>query len=607
MDNLVRDILDALRGGKQLDAAALDKIIRAHSKRVGDGRRVFAKKHVLAHYLAVKREQGELWNSWNVDEALDALFMTTMKMKPRRTASGVATITVITKPWSCAGTCIYCPCDVRMPKSYLHDEPACQRAERNWFDPYLQVATRLASLQNMGHATDKVELIVLGGTWNDYPAAYRLWFVCELFAALDAADDERERVVNERRAAYRAAGISNDAETIAAQVAAAQERVDAGEMTFNEAWRELYGESACWREAERFQQASYENLNALQRQNEAAAHRAVGLVVETRPDHVSPESLGELRRLGCTKIQMGIQSLDERILRQNGRAAGPETVARALSLARLFGFKTHVHFMLNLLGATPASDKLDYERLVTDARFCPDEVKLYPCALVAGTQLVDSYEEGRWRPYTEEELVDVLAHDMLVSPPYLRVSRMIRDISASDILVGNKKTNLRQLVDEKLAREGAAVDEIRFREIGTAGVELGELRLDEVAYETACTSEQFLQWVDEQGRIAGFLRLSLPHEDAFAGLAHVPAPLGCAMIREVHVYGFAAEIAKSGGSAQHHGLGSALVERACEIARTAGFDAINVISAVGTRGYYRRLGFSDKGLYQTRVLIKRVA
>lgn len=602
MDKLVCDILDALRASGPLDAAALDKIIRAHSKRAGDGRRVFAKKHVLAYYLETRREQGEKWRSWNVDDELDERFMATMKMKPRRTASGVATITVITKPWGCAGTCIYCPCDVRMPKSYLHDEPACQRAERNWFDPYLQVAARLASLQNMGHATDKVELIVLGGTWDDYPHDYRLWFATQLFEALNENDRERALTVKARRFAYRQAGIHNFPSALASQVANVQERVDAGELTFNEACDRLYRYSTSWQKVEALQHASLDDLERAQHANEQAAHRVVGLVVETRPDKVSAESLAELRRLGCTKIQMGVQSLDEEILGRNGRMAGPDVVARALSLARLFGFKTHVHFMLNLLGATPEHDKRDYELLVSDERFRPDEVKLYPCALVAGTRLVAEYEEGRWRPYTEEELVDVLSHDMMITPPYLRVSRMIRDISAKDILVGNKKTNLRQIVDEKLAAEGAHVQEVRFREIGTADVSISSLALDEVEYETESTLERFLQWVDERGRIAGFLRLSLPHEDVLAELEGMPEQLGCAMIREVHVYGFAAQLSQEGTSAQHHGLGRALVERACELARDEGFDAVNVISAVGTREYYRKLGFVDNGLYQTKRL-----
>lgn len=403
MDEVVRDILDALRDG-ELDAKDIDRIIRAHSKRAHDGRRVFAKKRILPHYLKVKAECGDIWRSWSVDEQLDARFVRTLQMKPRRTASGVATITVITKPWPCANSCVYCPNDPRMPKSYLSDEPACQRAERNRFDPYLQVASRLRTLQQMGHDTGKVELIVLGGTWLDYPGDYRTWFVSELFRALNDDDPTRQ------------AALEREAHSSVRTV-------------------------------------SHTELEALHAANEHAAHRVVGLVVETRPDTITSDALRDLRSLGCTKIQMGIQSVDNRILELNGRGEHTDTICRAFELTRLFGFKTHAHFMVNLLGATVESDKEDYLEFVMNPAYRPDEVKLYPCALVADTELVTHYENGTWRPYTEEELVDVLCADMLATAPYTRVSRMIRDISAKDILVGNKKTNLRQIVDEALAHK----------------------------------------------------------------------------------------------------------------------------------------------------------
>lgn len=562
MDEAVRDILDALRNG-EVDAKGVDRIIRAHSKRAHDGRRVFAKKRLLPHYLAVKAENGALWASWNVDGELDARFLRTMQMKPRRTASGVATITVITKPWPCANSCVYCPNDPRMPKSYLSDEPACQRAERNFFDPYLQVASRLRTLQQMGHDTGKVELIVLGGTWLDYPEEYRTWFIGELFRALNDSEEAREA----------------ESDAIAGMLSR----------------RSREGMPAV---------ASHTvELQALHAANEQACHRVVGLVVETRPDTITCEALRGLRELGCTKIQMGVQSVDNRILELNGRRERTDEIRHAFELTRLFGFKTHAHFMVNLLGASPESDKADFLEFTRNPAYRPDEVKLYPCALVAGTELVKRYEEGSWRPYTEQELVDVLCADMLATEPYTRVSRMIRDISAKDILAGNKKTNLRQIVDEALRGDAKRVREIRFREIGTETVDLDALRLDTVAYETTATSERFLQWVTPEGRIAGFLRLSLPHPAAFERYGDLPVKPGEAMIREVHVYGFATAVDSQGRSAQHHGLGRQLVERACEIARDEGFERINVISAVGTRAYYRRLGFIDNGLYQQRRLL----
>ncbi len=603
VDDLIANILDALRQG-ELSPAELDRLIRAESKRQGDGRRRVAKKHVLPYFLEACEEQGDRWESWCLTPELRDRFVRTLQMKPRRTASGVATITVITKPWPCCGGCLFCPNDVRMPKSYLHNEPACQRAERNFFDPYLQVASRLKALEAMGHPTDKIELIVLGGTFTDYPQSYRLWFIEELFACLNDSAQVREKKSRLRREAYENAGIESDADTLEEQVAAVQRALDEGRLTYNEAFEELYGPGTPWERAVAFQNTAASELEQQQRKNEDAAHRVVGLVVETRPDKLDGAALNHLRHLGCTKVQMGIQSLDEATLAANGRPMTIETLSRALGLCRLFGFKTHIHFMVNLVGATPTADKEGYRQLMEDARFKPDEVKLYPCALVGGTPLVALYDQGRWRPYSEEELLDVLCFALEATPRYARVSRMIRDISSEDILAGNKKTNLRQMVEARLHDSEASVEEIRFREMGTTMVAVDELTLNDCRYATTLTTEHFLEWTAPDGRIAGFLRLSLPQMSARTLMESEDVPIGPdeAMIREVHIYGFAAEVGKEGVAAQHHGLGRRLVEHACRIAHDAGFKRINVISAVGTRNYYRALGFRDNGLYQQRTL-----
>ena len=199
----------------------------------------------------------------------------------------------------------------------------------------------------------------------------------------------------------------------------------------------------------------------------------------------------------------------------------------------------------------------------------------------------------------------MLADDIVATPAFCSISSMIRDFSSDDIMVGNKKPNLRQLVENRLAAhgEGARVREIRFREIGTGHADLETLSLEVVPYETPATSERFLQWVTPEGKIAGFLRLSLPSRAFIAEHAdELPVAPDEAMIREVHVYGMAARVGKAGQAAQHHGLGRALVDRACEIARSAGYARINVISAIGTREYYRHLGFRDHGLYQQKEL-----
>ena len=611
MEKTLHNILGEIRRtNAPLAPDALDRIIRARNREVAGPVRYVAKKKLLPFYQEVKEHRPERWRTWGVSPAEEALLVRTLQVKPRRTASGVATVTVLTKPWPCSSACLYCPNDVRMPKSYLHDEPACQRAERNWFDPYLQVTARLRTLHQMGHVTDKVELIVLGGTWSDYPEAYQIWYMHELFRALNDISCETtvDRESETRRTQYRDAGIACERDDLANWAAKAQARVTAGDASYNETVRSLY---ACgthadgngWAAAAQWQTATFSQLEALQHENESAKHRCVGLVVETRPDAVTPKRLAMLRRLGCTKLQMGIQSLDERILAANHRGIGIDRMQQAFELARIFGFKTHAHFMTNLLGATPESDAADYRRMVEHPAFKPDEIKLYPCALVDGTGLVAHWRDGSWRPYTEQELVNLLAEDVLVTPPFTRISRMIRDISAHDIMTGNKKVNLRQLVDLELAKRPQPVQEIRSREIAFGAAASDEFSLSEIAYETTNTHEVFLQWTTPDNRIAGFLRLSMPNADYVgAHVADLPIDAGEVMIREVHVYGRVASLHQGGQNAQHRGLGRMLIERACNIARENGYTAINVISAIGTRGYYRKQGFTDNGLYQQRSL-----
>lgn len=591
MERIIQDIVSAVRSAhRPPDEAWLAKLIRRYNKDVRDVARHTKKQQILAFYRKAREERGPLWESWGIGAEEDRQILRLLKVKPRRTASGVATITVLTMPHPCSGACLYCPNDIRMPKSYLANEPACQRAERNFFDPYLQVRARLALLESNGHITDKIELIVLGGTWSDYDPSYQIWFISELFRALNDGDGEAERVCAERAAFYRSCGLIAEADTLAEQTRDLQRCVTAGTLSYNQAIARLYA-SAAWVRARARQTTTFGELEEQQRINESAHHRAVGLCVETRPDLVDNASAQLMRHLGCTKVQMGIQSLDQDILDACGRHIRVEQIARAFSVLRLHGFKILAHMMVNLVGSTPEHDKLDYGRLVGDPRFLPDEIKLYPCVLVESAALARLYDQGIWRPYTEDELLDVLAADVAVTPAYVRISRMIRDISSGDIVAGNKKTNLRQMVDARTEAAESAIAEIRSREIATGDVSACDVRLDCISYTTAVSEERFLQWITDAGSIAGFLRLSLPHGRSTA------------MIREVHIYGRVAELGSiEAGGAQHLGLGSALVETACKQASAAGYSAINVISSVGTRAYYRKLGFIDDGLYQRRVL-----
>ena len=617
MDELILDILQQLRDGSQgaLDTHQLEMLINSHNSGIDsrahstEREKLIPKRAILPYFLQVKQKNEELWQSWNVTPELEERFIRSVRMKPRRTASGVATITVITRPHTCSSNCIYCPCDLRMPKSYLANEPACQRAELTFFDPYVQVAARLQALHQMGHSTDKVELIVLGGTWSDYPEGYQYWFIKELFRALNDWPNSPS-YIQERLDWYTSFGLQNTEEALSSFVAEQQAAVFDDTATYNQAFHKLYDTSQPHQSAWSRMQSTYDELEEQQHVNETAAARVVGLVIETRPDTITPDNLRMFRQLGCTKIQIGIQSTRQEILDANQRQMSVAQIKRAFSLIRLYGFKIHSHLMVNLLGATPEADKQDFKTFVTDPGFLPDEIKLYPCALVSGTQLVQKYREGAWQPYAKDELVDVLVQDVLATPPYVRISRMIRDISATDILVGNKHTNLRQMVEQELTTEDVAsrVQEIRFREINQQQVSAAELTLQDFVYTTAVSDEHFLQWVTADNKIAGFCRLSLPHWDKLtSGACDVSAnellvQPGQAMIRELHVYGQALSLGAEGMSAQHQGLGQKLLAKASSIAAEAGYTSLNVISSIGTRAYYRAQGFTDTGLYQQKAL-----
>jgi elongator complex protein 3 len=484
-----------------------------------------SKDFLVAEYRAMTAS-GEL-------RADPALFER-LRMKPVRTLSGVATVSVLTRPYPCPGGCIFCPDDSRMPKSYIADEPGALRAAQNAFDPYRQAASRLSSLESVGHPTEKVELLILGGTWSAYPPEYRERFVQRLLDALNGA------------------------------------------------------ESPSLREA--------------QRTNERAVRRNVGLAVETRPDCISPDELRQLRRLGVTKIQVGVQSLDDRILSINRRGHTASDTRRAFRLMRAAGFKIQAHWMPNLLGAAPDGDREDFARLFNDPELRPDEIKIYPTVLVKNSPLYAFYERGEYRPYTHEELLELMAAIKPVIPPYCRVNRLARDIPVRHVEAGNKRSNLREEAQKLLAARGGRCRCIRCREVRGEKVARKDLQLEDLAYEAGGARERFLSFATAGGRLAGYLRLSLP-EAGHPDLAWDDLK-GAAIIRDLHIYGQTLPLGGSrDGSAQHSGLGGELLARAEEIARAAGFSRTAVISAIGTRDYYRERGYSDGELY----LVKKIS
>jgi elongator complex protein 3 len=560
-------IIAEISSTPEIDRAGLDRVLKRYPK---DGRGLFSRSEIISGFRHLAAEHFPA-----VDEAR---FVASLRLRPVRTQSGVTPVTVLTKPYPCPGRCVFCPNDVRMPKSYLADEPGAQRAEDNRFDPYLQTWNRLDAYHAIGHPIAKVELIVLGGTWSFHPEPYQIWFAQRCFDAMN----DYGRGVDGRAQAGRAPSPERSAP------------IDSGAPgVYNQVIRARLPDAAVdgLHESER---ASWADLAQSQARNEAAGCRNVGLVFETRPDHISSEELVRLRRLGATKVQIGLQSLSDAVLQANQRGCDVAASRRAMRMLRGAGFKLHAHWMANLLGATPELDAEDFARLFDDADFRPDELKLYPCSLIESAELMDHYRRGAWRPYQRDELVDLLAHCLERVPAYCRVTRVIRDFSSADIVAGNRVANLREVVEAQLQQSGRACRDIRAREIRAMPLETGSLELRDLQYESSIGSEHFLEFATPDDRLAAFCRLSLPGE---------PAPLGelvgSALIREVHVYGDSLALGgRDRGKAQHAGLGRRLVERAAQIARAAGFGNLAVISAVGTRAYYRSLGFADGKLYQ---------
>jgi elongator complex protein 3 len=584
------ELLTTLANESDLDEERYRRILKRFPQENGN---VFSKDQIIRSYrLFVKNNEFE--------DKGDA-FIAQIQMKPTRTGSGVTPVTVLTKPFPCPGKCIFCPNDIRMPKSYLSDEPGAQRAERNQFDPYLQTYNRLQAFRNIGHSIDKVEIIILGGTWSFYPEPYQIWFIKRCFEAMnDFGIGKDQRTEVEEMYQKKNQTLHVDSRTRNEEVDHKQIHGAHLQKTYNQVISEIYTAPDKLLGLDEDQYSTWEELEKVQKENELAVVRSVGLVIETRPDNISEAEVLRIRRLGCTKTQIGIQSLQDEVLKKNKRGHDVAATRKAFRLLRQAGFKIHAHWMPNLYGSNPEKDVEDYQKLFEDEDFKPDELKIYPCSLIESAELMQQFNQGLWKPYTQDELLYVLTECLKLTPEYCRLTRIIRDIPSTDIVVGNKKTNFREIAERSLASKSEQSSDIRAREIKSQKVSLEDLSLDEVRYSTSVSEEIFLQYITKDRKIAGFLRLSLPKENGFIEELNTSS-----IIREIHVYGQTTQIGHAPTSvdgkhdrAQHLGLGKRLIERAMEISLENKFNKVQVISAIGTREYYRKQGFQDGTLYQ---------
>lgn len=498
------------------DDRGLKKIKSEAAKRFGVG--IVPNAEVLAHYRA-QIDAGER-------ERDDDLWQLLTKRKIRN-QSGVAVITVLTKPFYCPGRCVYCPTEARMPKSYLANEPGAARAVRMKFDPFKQVQDRLASLKRNGHVTDKCELIVLGGTWSIYPKRYQTWFIKRCF---DGFNGKTARSLDEAKT-----------------------------------------------------------------MNETADHRVIGMTLETRPDHITRAEVKRLRWLGVTRMQLGVQTTDQKVLDLTKRDQTNAQVINATKLLKQAGFKISHHFMQDLPGATVESDLQSIKDAFYTPDYQPDHVKIYPTAVIKTAVLYRWWKDGKYEPYSQEELEHLLVEIQKLIPPYVRVERLVRDIPSESIQAGNKKTNLRQILEDG----GAPCDCIRCREPRDKAVTWDDVELVVREYEASEGREFFISYESpDRKTVYAFTRLRLQNLEKH----WMPELQDTALIREIHTYGQLKKIDGGEGAVQHIGFGRKLVEEAERIARENGFKRIAVIAGIGVREYFRKHGYTLDAEYMVKSL-----
>lgn len=506
-----------------------------------------------------------------VDDQVHSLFREQLKIKECKSTSGVLVITVFTSPYpeyvdpitgehkvqtfSCAWNCAYCPNEPGQPRSYLKGEPGVLRANKNKFDCVLQMSDRMRGLYNIGHPIDKLEIIVLGGTWTSYPIPYREQFCRDIYYAANTFWDPEKR-------------------------------------------KPL-------------------DIEEEKRINQTARTKVIGLTLETRPDTINIDEIRRLRKYGCTRVQLGIQHLDKDVLEKISRRCDPEKTREAIRMLKDCGFKVDSHWMPNLPGSNVKKDEeMLVDRLLglkhpvpkryvqegdvyeeyslVDPDFQTDQWKVYPCAIVPWTDIETWYKDGSYVPYEEAQLVKMLIKMKTLVFPWIRLNRIIRDIPADYIIASSDRANLRQELLALMEKDGTCCNCIRCREVKKTEWD-GDFVCVVRTYDASGGVEYFISAESRDlKRLYGFLRLRLcnARSDIF------PELKGCALIRELHVYGKLMETCRQNKQhVQHCGIGKFLLGKAKQIAKEKGFQKCAVIAGEGTKKYYERIGFDDIGCF----------
>jgi elongator complex protein 3 len=467
-----------------------------------------------------------------------------LKRKITRSISGVTVVAVMTKPYPCPqpDPCAYCPGGPKLgsPQSYTGHEPAAMRGAQNNFDPYNQVISRIEQLTQIGHRVDKIELIIMGGTFPATPPEYQSWFIQRCLDAIASKPS-----VNFEEA-------KNNAET--------------------------------------------------------SPIRNVGITVETRPDWAKQPHIDAVLDMGVTRIELGVQNPDDAIYRLVHRTHTVADVVEATRIAKDAGLKVVYHLMPGMPGSDPQKDVAVFERVFVDSAFMPDMIKIYPCLAIEGTEVTEWYQRGTYCPYSTEQAVEVISELKKFIPRWVRVMRVQRDIPAGLILAGVKKSNLRELVQHALAEHNLRCQCIRCREVGhrwqvdQIRPEVGNIKMLTQVYEASGGREVFISAEDLKNDVLlGYLRLRIPSVNA-----HRPEIINVAsaIVRELHVYGPLVPVGRRPEQEwQHRGYGRMLLSEAERIAGVEfGREKLLVISALGTKRYYMRLGYERDGVYVSKRL-----
>ncbi len=473
---------------------------------------------------------------------IDSNIRKTMMVRPIKTASGILVISVMAKPYDCPhGKCIYCPGgkEFNVPLSYTGKEPVTKLAQKYEFDPKSQVASRLEQEVSRGHNVSKVELVIVGGTFPFMSNEYQRNFAKECFDAL------------------------NGVESV--------------------------------------------SLLEAQKLNETSKIRCVGFTVETKPDYCKNTHIDLMLELGFTRVEIGVQSLQEDVYRNINRGHIIDDVYDSFQLAKDSGYKIVAHMMPGLPGSTPEKDLEDFRKLFEDPRLKPDMLKIYPTLLLRDTGLAKLYEKGLYKPYPDDVLIDLLLEMKKTIPPWVRIMRIQREIESEYIINGNSGSNLRQILQQKLKEQGLRCNCIRCREVGTR--KLGRhdvnMSLKRIDYDSSDGKEVFLSLEDSDKKVLfGYLRLrklAKPHRKELKEKDGTPS----AIVRELHILGQLVDIGRNSDftTSQHKGYGSRLLEKAEEIVKSEfGMNSISIISAIGTRQYYKKFGYELNGPYVSKKL-----